>query len=156
MKDLYEAVIPAVDIWDTNIITKYPDNMRGYVAYDNDNNIVACSVICNLRFTQAMYIDCFTICQSIRGNGYSYLAWNSFLEFIKNDWDINTNCFIIDVYPQNVKIWRKIMGIEILNIDDKVVKPNIISETVTMGKGIWSIYDSISIYSDWQNFAFSW
>jgi hypothetical protein len=98
-----------------------------------------------------MYIDCFAITPEIRGNKLSYLAWNSFIKFLNEKFpQINTDKLIIEVYLQNIVVWNKVMGIEVLNIDEIVTKPKLITPTVIMGKNIKSKDEAVEVYKEWQ------
>jgi hypothetical protein len=151
MKELYELVIPKDDLWNPLILTKYPDKVKGFIAQDNSGNVISCAIIANLNKTNAMYIDCFAISPEIRGNKLSYLAWNTFIEFLNEKFkEINTDRVIIEVYLQNVSIWNKVMGINVLNIDGMVTKPKLITPNIIMGKNIMSINEAIEVYAEWQ------
>lgn len=146
MKELYELVIPECDRWvgdkflDTDII-------KGFIAEEN-GEVIACSVICNLEISETMYIDCFAISPSIRGKKLSYIAWNTFIEFINNNYpEINTDRLIIEVYLQNIELWGKIMGIESLNMTNAI---NLKSDVLIMGK---NIHNPNVIYEEWKNIA---
>lgn len=156
MKEIYEYAIPQCDIWERDIVKDHPDFMRGYIAYDSSNNVIACGVIGKLIETNTMYIDCFTISNSIRGNHLSYEAWNTFLDFVKKDFDINTERLIIEVYHKNINIWRKVMGVEISPIDSDVIKPGLVEKTVIMERGMRNIDDSFSVYDEWYQFGSKW
>jgi hypothetical protein len=151
MKELYELVIPKDDLWNPLILTKHPDKVNGFVARDNDGKVIACAVIANLNKSNATYIDCFAIVPEIRGNKLSYVAWNSFIEFLNEKYkQYNTNKLIIEVYLQNVAIWHKVMGIDVLNIDAIVTKSKLITPTLIMGKNIMSETEGVEVYSEWQ------
>lgn len=157
MKTLYEQVIPAADLWNPTILTKHPDKIRGYVAYDDMNNVTACAVIGNLEKSATMYIDCFAIVDNLKGKKLSYIAWQTFIEFVKVEWsEVNTNKLIIEVYLQNVIIWAKVMGVDVLNIDSLITKPKLVTDTIIMGKNIDSVEDAIQVYVEWQFIESNW
>lgn len=94
---------------------------------------------------------CFTIDPKIRGLGRSYDAWNTFLEFIKDDWSyVKTDRILIEVYTKNCIVWGKVMKVVNLEIDDDVTKMRVKNPVVIMGKNMISKEDSISAYLEWQ------
>lgn len=148
IKTLFESVIPDEDCWDkSNMLTKYPNKFRGYTTIDGK----ACATVGWLSKTQTLHIDCFAIDQSIRGNGKSYEAWNTFLEFIQIEWpDVKTNKLLIEVYTKNCIVWGKVMDVINLGIDDSVVKMRVKNPVIIMGKNLNSKQEAIDAYGEWQ------
>lgn len=158
IKDIYEAVIPECDLGNltSNLITEinpvtnklelndtfltsYPDIYRAYIAtLPESNKIIACGVVGYLKKSDALYIDCWTLEKSIRGNKLSYSGFNSWLNFVKKDFLTQTNRLIIEVYVHNIILWQKIMNISILDIDNDVIKYRTITPNIIMGCGFES------------------
>ena len=156
MNNIYESIIPAVDLLNPTILIKYPDIIKGYVAFDNDGEIIACSVIGLLKKTNVTYIDCFTISKRIRENHLLHTAWKSFVDFLNHKCiEINTNRLIMEVYLENAVIWNKVMCVEKLEIDNIVQKPKLFNETEIMGLNI-SIKEASSVYLEWQEIEANW
>ena len=157
MQELYEAVIPIQDLWnETTMLTKYPNIMRGYIAHNINGDVIACAVVGLLEKHNIMYIDCFTISNTIRGNKFSYVAWNTFIEFVNNEWsEVNTHKIIIEVYHKNIPIWAKVMNINILGIDEYVTKPKLFTDNSIMGSNL-SHSEAIDVYSEWQRIESNW
>lgn len=160
-----------------NLTSRFPKYYRAYVATrsrspaipseENENkyvsnsnsNIIAFAIAAWLPRQKVLHIEDFALCPLVRQQGIARLAFTSWQEFLNTEWpetgvETSKRSLMIEVYYQNIEAWRKIMQVEILDVQG--IKPfglKISTPIMVMGSRIQS---PVLAYLEWQNFQRMW
>lgn len=159
-----------------NLTSRFPKHYRAFVASlstnDNKENkfttllspttpppkIIAFAIAAWLPRQKVLHIEDFALCPSIRQQGIARLLFTSWQELLTTDWpETGTSeqrSLMIEVYYQNIEAWRKIMQVEIIDVQGmKPIGLQVSTPIQVMGSRIQS---PVLSYLEWQSFQRMW
>lgn len=154
--ELFEIVEPSTSVWDRDgMLKKHQDKYRCYMCKNENEEVIAMGLMCWLNNNEVLHIDSFSLHPKIRGKGLAKYLFNKFLDYVNEEFSETKKYngkLLIEVYTKNVEAWRKIMGVEELEIKTKPI--HLEEEVVIMGKGLQN--NDEEVYSEWQEFQKQW
>jgi GNAT superfamily N-acetyltransferase len=147
IQPVFELVEPDENVWDREgICDKHPDRYQAYTTVDG----CAIGIVCWLPVSKVLHIETFALHPEVRGQGRARWLFASLLAHVAEHTDFSTDRLLIEVYPQNVEVWRKIMGVT--EVDVGGATPLYLKTPVTvMGKNA-----DRHAYAEWQTFQRAW
>ena len=98
-----------------SILTRIKHNVvyKCFVAKNQDHSNVAIIIATFLPLSQTVHVEDFALHPNIRGQGHARQMWKDWRTLVRNTWT-NVEALTIEVYLQNVAVWRKIMDVAAL------------------------------------------